>query len=62
VKLMRNGGGMRRCKRLLKRRKSIFSHMYLNRSVNNIEQYKVPKKFAKRAVSAAMGQMYDRLY
>jgi hypothetical protein len=62
VKLMRNGGGMRRCKRLLKRRKRIFSHMYLNRSVNNIEQYKVLKKFAKRAVSAAMGQMYDRLY
>jgi hypothetical protein len=36
--------------------------MHLNRSVDNVEQYKVAKKTVKRAVSEAMGQMYDGLY
>jgi hypothetical protein len=36
--------------------------MHLNRSVDNVEQYKVTKKTVKRAVSEAMGQMYDGLY
>jgi hypothetical protein len=36
--------------------------MHINRSANNIEQYKVTKKTAKRAVSEARGQMYDGLY
>jgi hypothetical protein len=36
--------------------------MHLNRSVDNVERYKVAKKTAKWAVSEAMGQMYDGLY
>jgi hypothetical protein len=36
--------------------------MHINRSANNIEQYKVTKKTVKRAVSEARGQMYDGLY
>jgi hypothetical protein len=36
--------------------------MHLNRSVDNVEQYKVAKKTVKRAVSEAIGQMYDGLY
>jgi hypothetical protein len=36
--------------------------MHLDRSVDNVEQYKVIKKTAKRAVSEEMGQMYDGLY
>jgi hypothetical protein len=36
--------------------------MHLDRSVDNVERYKVVKKTTKRAVSEASGQMYDRLY
>jgi hypothetical protein len=36
--------------------------MHLDRSANNVEQYKVVNKTAKRAVSEARGRMYDRLY
>jgi hypothetical protein len=36
--------------------------MHLDRSVDNVERYKVVKKIAKRTVSEARGQMYDRLY
>jgi hypothetical protein len=36
--------------------------MHLNRSTDNVERYKVSKMTAKRAVSEAMGQMYDGLY
>jgi hypothetical protein len=36
--------------------------MHLNRSVDNVERYKVAKKTAKQAVSEARGQMYDGLY
>jgi hypothetical protein len=36
--------------------------MHLDRSVNNIQQYKVVKKTVKRAVSEARCQMYDGLY
>jgi hypothetical protein len=36
--------------------------MHLNRSVDNVEWYKVAKKTTKRAVSEARGQMYDGLY
>jgi hypothetical protein len=36
--------------------------MHLDRSVDNVEQYKVTKKTAKRAVSEEMSQMYDGLY
>jgi hypothetical protein len=61
VKLKRHGGGKRRYKRLLRRRKSPW-RMHLDRSADNIERYKVTKKTATRAVSEAMGQMYDGLY
>jgi hypothetical protein len=36
--------------------------MHLDRSVDNVEWYKVAKKTAKWAVSEAMSQMYDGLY
>jgi hypothetical protein len=36
--------------------------MHLDRSVDNVERYKVVKKVAKRTVSEAIGQMYDGLY
>jgi hypothetical protein len=36
--------------------------MHLDRSVDNVERYKVVKKIAKRAVSEVRGQMYDGLY
>jgi hypothetical protein len=36
--------------------------MHLDRSVNNIERYKVVKKTAKQTVSEVSGQMYDELY
>jgi hypothetical protein len=36
--------------------------MHLDRSVDNVERYKVAKKTAKRAVSEARGQVYDGLY
>ena len=36
--------------------------MYHDRSVDNIEKYKVAKKTAKRAVSVANGRAYEDLY
>jgi hypothetical protein len=36
--------------------------MHLDRSVDNVERYKVAKKTAKRAVSEIRGQMYDGIY
>jgi hypothetical protein len=36
--------------------------MYLDRSMNNVERYKVAKKITKRAVSEVRSQMYDGLY
>jgi hypothetical protein len=36
--------------------------MQLNRSVNNIERYKVANKTVKQTVSEVRGQMYDGLY
>jgi hypothetical protein len=46
----------------IKEKKECFSRMHLDRSVDNVERYKVAKKTAKRAVSEARGQMYDGLY
>jgi hypothetical protein len=46
----------------IKEKKEWFRHMHLNRSVDNVEWYKVAKKTTKRAVSEARGQMYDGLY
>jgi hypothetical protein len=45
-----------------KEKKECFRRMHLDRSVNNVERYKVAKKTAKRAVREVRGQMYDRLY
>jgi hypothetical protein len=36
--------------------------MHLNRSVNNVEQYKVAKKTINQVVSEVRGQIYDGLY
>jgi hypothetical protein len=36
--------------------------MHLDRSVDNVERYKVAKKTTKRTMSEARGRMYDGLY
>jgi hypothetical protein len=36
--------------------------MHLDRSVNNVERYKVAKKTVKRMVSEVRGKMYNKLY
>jgi hypothetical protein len=46
----------------IKEKKECFSHMHLDRSVDNVERYKVTKKTAKQAVSESRGKMYDGLY
>jgi hypothetical protein len=46
----------------IKEKKACFRRMHLDRSVDNIERYKVVNKTAKRAVSEVKGQMYDGLY
>jgi hypothetical protein len=46
----------------IKEKKECFRCMHLDRSVDNVERYKVTKKTAKRAVSEARDQMYDGLY
>jgi hypothetical protein len=46
----------------IKEKKEYFRRMHLDRSVDNVERYKVEKKTAKRAVSETMSQMYDGLY
>jgi hypothetical protein len=46
----------------IKEKKECFRHMHLDRSVDNVERYRVAKKTAKRVVSEAMGQMFDGLY
>jgi hypothetical protein len=46
----------------IKEKKECCRRMHLNRSVDNVERYKVAKKTAKRAVSEARSQMYDGLY
>jgi hypothetical protein len=46
----------------IKEKKECFRRMYLDRSMNNVERYKVTKKTAKRTASEARDQMYDGLY
>jgi hypothetical protein len=46
----------------IKEKKECFRRMHLDRSVDNVERYKVVKKTAKWTVSEARGQMYDGLY
>ena len=48
--------------RAIKEKKECFRRLHLNRSVDNIESYKVAKETAKRAVSEAKGRAYDDLY
>jgi Zn ribbon nucleic-acid-binding protein len=42
-------------------KKECFKCMHLDRSVDNIERYKVAKKTVKQVVSEERGQMYDGL-
>jgi hypothetical protein len=46
----------------IKEKKECFTRMHLDRSVDNVEWYKVAKKTAKLVVSEARGQVYDGLY
>ena len=55
------GGGTRKSKGLLRRRKNAMDAC-TNRSVDNIEKYKVAKNTAKPAVSVAKGRAYEDLY
>ena len=45
-----------------KEKKDCLRHLYLDRSANNIEKYKMAKKAAKRAVSEARGRAYEGPY
>jgi hypothetical protein len=46
----------------IKEKKECFRRMHLDRSVDNVERYKVAKETTKRAVSEARGQMYNVLH
>ena len=46
----------------IKEKKDCFRRLYLDRSADNIEKYKLAKKAAKRAVSEARGRAYEDLY
>ena len=46
----------------IKEKKVCFRRVYLDRSADNIQKYKVAKKTAKRAVSEARGRAYEDLY
>jgi hypothetical protein len=46
----------------IKEKKDCFHCLYLNRSADNIEKYKMAKKATKRAVSQAQGRAYEGLY
>ena len=46
----------------LKEKKDCFRRLYLDRSADNIEKYKMAKKAAKRAVGEARGRAYEDLY
>ena len=48
--------------RAIKEKKECYRRLYHNRSVDNIEKYKVAKKTAKRAISVAKGRAYEDLY
>jgi hypothetical protein len=46
----------------IKEKNDCFHRLYLDRSVDNIEKYKMAKKATKRAVSQARGRAYEGLY
>ncbi|XP_071683285.1 uncharacterized protein [Lolium perenne] len=43
-------------------KKDCFRRLYLDRSADNMEKYKMAKKAAKRAVSEVGGRAYEDLY
>ena len=48
--------------RAIKKKKECYRRLYHDKSVDNIEKYKVAKKTAKRAVNVAKGRAYENLY
>ncbi|XP_071680080.1 uncharacterized protein [Lolium perenne] len=46
----------------IKEKKDCFRRLYLDRSADNMEKYKMTEKATKRAVSEARGQAYEDLY
>ena len=48
--------------RAIKEKKECYRSLYHDRSVDNIEKYKVAKKTAKRAVSLAKDRAFEDLY
>ena len=62
AKLKIPGGRTRKSRGLLRRRKKCYRRLYHDRSVDNIEKYKMAKKTVKRAVSVAKGRVYEDLY
>jgi hypothetical protein len=46
----------------IKEKKDCFQRLYLDRSADNIEKYKMAKKATKRAVSQVRVQAYEGLY
>ena len=48
--------------RAIKEKKQCYRSLYHDRSVDNIEKYKVAKNTAKRAISVAKGRAYEDLY
>jgi hypothetical protein len=48
--------------RAIREKKECFKRLHHDKSVANIEDYKIAKRVVKRAVSVAKGQAYDDLY
>ena len=48
--------------RAIKEKKEFYRHLYHDRSVDNIEKYKVAKKTTKRVVSEVKWWAYEDLY
>ena len=46
----------------IKKKKECYRRLYYDRSVDNIEKYKMAKKTAKQAVSEAKGRTYEDIY
>jgi hypothetical protein len=55
-------GGMMMFRRPVINEKDCFRRLYMDRSADNIEKYKMAKKATKRAVSEARGRAYEDLY
>jgi hypothetical protein len=46
----------------IKKKKECFRRMQLDKSADNVERYKMPKKTTKQVMSEAMDRIYDGLY